>query len=277
MNCNKHLSIKSDEQMENKLNFSNYEFWYLCSLMSPGVVIGFRNPMTGLLTEDMFPLIQEASSSLYDKDVIQVDTNSQIAIKEPTASLIRTISTPHTTILLTYRLNGNQKENIKSLHFDGRRVVLLEELEGDTYRIEDIDNKEDLISQLSQPFLDKIFWAPDTGNLNFPQSAMTNMQKGIENGDLAKAKENLEQVTGDEQSMLHFWETVQDPMIRYSLVGFINRNDPQKSNVNGFSILAGEHYIWLLEIIDEENSARVSKITLKELKKKIDALISFAS
>lgn len=258
------------------VELSNYELWYLLSLETPTTVIGFRNPVIGMLTEDMFPIIQEVSFSLYDHGVIIVDGNSQITIKEPLAKLLHCIATPTTTLLLAYRQNDNQKENIKSFHFDGNQVVLLEEMNNGSYRIKGFENSDELKTLLSEPFLDKIFWAPDTGSLYFSRDAMTEMQKAIEDGSVKDAKEYLEQATGDEPSKVDFWNTVQSPMIRYSLVGFMDRNDFHKSNVNGFSVIADEHYVWLLELTDDEGQACASKVTLKDLNKKIGSLLSLA-
>lgn len=255
-------------------NLSKHELWYILSLGSSGTVIGFRNPVIGMLTEDMFPLVQEASFSLLDRDLIYADSNNSIKIKDGLDRLIIALTEPHDTILVAFRLNNDQRERVRSFNFKGKYIVLLEELVDGSYLFREIESKDDLLSLVAEPFSDKVYWSPDTDPFYLPQDKITLIQQLADVSKINEVKIHLESAKGDEQSKAHFLETLQNPTVRYSLISFMDRNNPQKNNVDGFSIISGEHYVWILEIVDEaEKIVRISKITLKDLNKKFSSMI----
>lgn len=260
--------------MNTQVLLSKYELWFLLSQKPSTVVIGFQNPMLGMLTEDMFPLIQEASFSLLDRDLIFADSNNQIEVKDVLGSLIHALTVPQHTILVAFRLNNDIKEMVRSFNFENNYTALLEEIGDGSYALRKIESKKNLLSLVTEPFSNKIFWSPDTDPLLFSEEEITLMQKSIEASSTDEARIHLETARGDEQSKIHLLETLQKPSVRFSLVGFMDRNDLRKNYVNGFSIIAGDRYIWLLEIVDEsEKLVRVSKITLKDLNKKLSSII----
>lgn len=265
-----------DTQAKTTFKLTSYELWYLISLVSPATVIGFRNPMTGMLVEDMFPLVQEASFSLLDKDLIYADSSNQIKIKDDIGHLINVITKPQHTYLIALRINHDQKEMVRSFNFQEKHAVLLEELADSYYSLHEIESKDDLLSRATDPFLDKVFWAPDTDPLYFSQEEIATIQQLADRSETIEIQKHVETAKGDERSKIHLLETLQRPLVRYSCIRFSDRNDPKKNAVDGFSVLAGEHYVWILEIIDEtENTVRVSKITLKDLNKKTESLFPF--
>lgn len=259
-----------------QVQFSKYELWFLLSQVAPTTIMGFRNPMLGMLTEDIFPLIQEASFSLLDKGLIYTDSNNQLKIRDEIGSLIHTLVAPQHTWLTAFRLNYDQKELVRSFNFKGTHMVLLEEIIDGSYLLQEIESKDRLFSLITEPFSDKVFWAPDTEPLYFSQNEIEEIQRLSDAKNMDEVKAALEATKGDEQSKTHLLETLQAPRVRYSYIRFMDRDNPQKNNIDGFAILAGEHYVWILEIIDEAKKlVRVSKITLKDLNKKFTSLIPF--
>lgn len=265
-----------DAQTQSTFNFTEYEIWYLISLIPQATVIGFRNPTTGMLVEDMFPIIQEASFSLLDKDFIYADSNNELKIRDDLGSLIRTLVAPQHTWLTAFRLNYDQKELVRSFNFKGTHMVLLEEIIDGSYLLQEIESKDRVFSLITEPFSDKVFWAPDTEPLYFSQNELEEIQQLSDAKNMDEVKAALEATKGDEQSKTHLLETLQAPRVRYSYIRFMDRDNPQKNNIDGFAILAGEHYVWILEIIDEAKKlVQVSKITLKDLNKKFTSSIPF--
>ena len=261
-----------------QLHLSRYELWFLLSHTTPATVVGFRNPTAGLLVEDTFPLIQEASFSLLNKDLIYVDVNNQIKIRDNLGTLLHTITTPQHTVLIAFQLNDDKKEKVRSFNFDGIHTTFLKELTDGSYNISQLESKEDLLSQVTEPFSDKVFRAPDTKPLHFLQDDIVLAQQLFEGSKVDEAKNYLDKARGEESSKLHLLETLQNPSIRFSLIGFMERNNPQKNYINGFSIVAGERYVWLFEIIDEkEKIVRVSKIALKDMNEKIISMMPFST
>lgn len=265
-----------DAQTQSTFNFTEYEIWYLISLMPQATVIGFRNPTTGMLVEDMFPIIQEASFSLLDKDFIYADSNNELKIRDDLGSLIRTLVAPQHTWLIAFRRDSNQRELVRSFNFDMNRAVLLEELDEGSYFLQEIESKDRLLFLSAEPFSDKVFWAPDTEPLYCSQSKAEEFQRLADVKEMEEVKKVLENVQGDELSKTHLVETLQTPKVKYSYIRFMDRDNSQRGSVDGFAVLAGEHYVWILEIVDEAKKlVRISKTELKDLNKKFIPPIPF--
>jgi len=231
--------------------------------------------MLGVLVEDMFPLAQEASYSLLDRDLIYVDAG-KVKIKEGLSELIQGLGIPELSILTGFKINNSPKEIVRSFNFDRGRIILLEELVDKTYVISNLDTKEEMLGIFTEPFLGKIFWAPDDTD-----PLLTTEEKIVELQNLSSSAANVDEIQntlkiieGNEQSKGHFLATLQNPILRCSCLGFTNRNNPHTNDVQGFSVIAGERYVWLLEIADEdEKIVRVSKSTLKDINKKFNAML----
>jgi hypothetical protein len=257
-----------------QLELSQYELWYLLSQQTPVIILGFTDPTQGYLTEDLFPLIQESSQALIDKDYISLNEQNQIVINPKIRQLLTTITSPKHTIVIGCKLDEGEKEEVQSINISNDKVVLLKRQSEHAYILKEIQSRIDLLSIASIPFINKIFYAPDTENLEMSQDALTDIQDHVQSGDLDKARALLEQVGGDSDSKDHIWMALQNPQIKFSLVGFFNRDDTQKERVDGFSVITDQRYLWMIEEVDENRHlARVSKSTLKMLKNKIDGLI----
>jgi hypothetical protein len=242
----------------------------LLAKISPCSVIGFQNPMIGILNEDIFPLVQESTLSLVDKDLIQVDGNNLIQIAEPLNSYINTISAPITTVLVGLRLKNNKNQTVQSYQFSGHEIILLDVISDFEYRISKLTSKEELVSRICAPFTANIFWAPDSKDLYFTQSLWEMIQHNLEIGHLGKAKELLDSTDGDTESKSHLFNTLKTPMINFSFVGFFNRNDASQKYVDGFAVICDDRYVWILEMVDEKKQiVKIAKTTLSEINRKI--------
>lgn len=254
---------------QTNLRLSSYELWYLLSLMPPVTVIGLHNPVAGMLVEDIFPLVQEASYSLLDRDLIHVDAEMHVSVKHPLSEAIQTLASAHHTLLVGHKLQGESIETTRTFNFDNNNVVLLEESVDETCRIE-VVHRDDILPVVTEVFVDRVFWAPDTDSLMMDHDTLVRMQEAIGTGKLDQLEGFLQSIDGDGQSKDHFLDTLQNAIIRFSFVAFFDRDKPGNRRVDGFSIVAGKQYIWLMEIVDEEKKVvSVSKISLKDLNKKI--------
>jgi hypothetical protein len=254
---------------------SKYEIWFLISQYPFISIIGFKNPVEGYLIEDLFPLIQEASFSLLDKGFIYIDQDHKIKLNEDIKRLLEVIATAEHTLLIAYKIGLDKKEIIRSFNFHGNIIVALKENDEDSYLLCEVNSKDDLVSIVIEPFLNKIFWSPDTEHFLISESNLTLVHRAMEKSYLDEAKTLLDKANGDKQSKTDFFETLQSPSVRFSLLEFKRWKDPQKNQINGFSVLTDERYIWFLELVDLiEKSVKVSKITIKELKKKIFSITS---
>lgn len=263
-----------ENQHQIMYEFSDFELWYLFSLMSPSAVIGFRNPVAGMLLEDMFPIVQEVSYSLLDRDLIYVDVvGGEIRIRDPLSLFIKAVAAPQHTILLGHKLEDSEKEKIRSINFRNNNIIVLDEHVNGLFRL-DVVASNDVLSSILEPFVDRVFWAPDSDRFLIPQDDLVLIHDRVKAGAIDQAEAVLLSTTGDDRSKKHFLDTVQRAPVRFSLVAFLDRDKPRSKRVDGFSIVAGEQYIWLMEIVDEEQKVvSVSKISLKDLNKKIQSFL----
>lgn len=253
---------------------SQIELWFLLSQSEDATVIGFRNPMTGWLREDMFPLIQEATYSLISKKIINTDVNGEIKLHKSVEEIVQVLTNAHHTILVGNRLMNEKKETTRSFHFAGKLASLMEELPNESYLLKSIEETDEIQSLIIEPLSDKMFWAPDTDQFYLSQDDLLLLYKSVEDANFDDANEHLARGNGDDRSKTHFLDTLQRPVVRLSFVGFYDRNDPTRNRVDGFSMIAGERYLWVLEIVDDENKiTRISKISMKDLNRKLNLLI----
>ncbi len=260
--------------MRKAFQLSAYELWVLLSRGQSRTVIGYRNPMSGLLTDDAFPLVQEATQSLLDKDLIEFDSEANVKLKGVLTNIVGTFASPRHTLLIAFRLNGSNIETVRSININGAQSVLLQELPDGNYLMQEVGDKNDMISIIAEPFSKKVFWAPDTDPLLVAQDDMVQIQVSLAAGDVNSAKRLVEKSEGDDESKLHLLKSLQAPKVNYTLIGYIDRDNPQMNRVDGFTIIADDHYIWLIEIVDDAKKiSRVSKITMKSLSRKIAAMI----
>lgn len=261
--------------MENQIVLTNNELWFLLSKISPVTVIGFRNPMTGLLFEEISPIALAVLSSLSENKLITVNSQGQVVMNQQLHWYIDCLAHPVYSYLLSYRVEGSSHETIRSFHYSSKKAILLEELPNDEYIIKKIETKQSMIAMILEPFLNRVFWAPDSDPFHIGQEKLQAIQAAMAKGDTKTAKQKIEGVTGDKLAKQHLIGAFQNPKINLSFVCFLNRNETKWATVDGFAIIADERYIWLMEIVDEKrNTICVSKASTSDLENKVNLKIS---
>lgn len=261
--------------MENQLILTDTELWFLLSKISPVTVIGFRNPMIGLLFKEISVIASTALSALSEKELITVNSQGQVVMNQQLNGYIDCLAHPVYSYLLSYRVEGSSHETIRSFHYSSKKAILLEELPNDAYLIKQIETKQSMIAMILEPFLDRVFWAPDSDPFHIGQDKLLAIQAAVAKGDTKTAKHKFEGVTGDKLAKQHLIGAFQNPKVNLSFVGFLNRNETKWATVDGFAIIADERYIWLMEIVDEKrNTICVSKASTRDLENKVNLKIS---
>ncbi len=254
-------------QTNTAYQLTKYELWYLISLTPQTTVIGFRNPTAGMLMEEIFPLIQDASFSLLDRDLIFMDTNNNMRVKEGLDRLIDSLTSALHTILIVFCFANEKKETIRSFNFREGYSTMLEETENGHYQLTEL-SKEEMFSLFTEPFSDKVFWPPDTDPLYFSQEDISLMQ----------GSESKSPIHDIEESKLNFLETLQNPLLRFSCMIFWERNNFKNNTIDGFSVIAGSRYLWILEVVDDTKKVVcASKNSMKDFNQRIRSLIENSS
>jgi hypothetical protein len=249
------------------------ELWFLCAQFSPAFVIGFPNPMIGFLTSEIEIKTQEAISSLIKKQIISIN-NGKIKIDEGIKTLISVIAISDHVFLISYKENNSVQVKTSSFHFNNKRTVHLEEQENGQYLLQLVTFEDYILSLCTKPLQENIFWAPDSNPLYFHDGFINSLHELVSAGNIEEASKKLMGVDGDRITKLHLLETLQNYKASISLIGFYQIDGSRNEYVDGLSILAGERYLWLFELIDEKDKlVRASKISLKELKKRVELKI----
>jgi hypothetical protein len=250
-----------------KDTFSNQELWFLLSQFSPSTVVGFPDPMLGLLANEVDEIIESVMASLEQKKKITVRSNGNVQIENSLRKAVHTIAAPCHSILFNYKQKGDARENVASVHISQNYAVLLEEKEDRQFSLQEIDKNDDIFSFFLKPLTPFIFWAPDSGAVYINQSSIKAMYENIDKGLIEEAHFQISTARGDQASKLDLISALQHPEVNLSLVVFCERNNPKKSFVDGISIIAGDRYLWILELIDEkDHMIRATKVTVRELK-----------
>lgn len=258
--------------MDKIFYFSKHELWYLISQKPPASVIGFQNPMIGLLANEIVDITEASIQSLTKKQFVSFN-NDHLKINSCLDDLLSIIISPKHSLLFGYKENGSTQVKVLTFHFGIEQTVLLKQEGDDLYTINPIPSEQHIISMITN-FLLNVFWSPDSAPIFLDESFMEILFNLISAGRIEDAKNQLMLVEGEQNTKVHLLETLQDNVTSLSLVGFYQRNEIEHGYVDGLSIIAGNRYLWLFELVDEKRKiVRASKVSLRELKNKIELKI----
>lgn len=258
------------KSMLNQEKFTEEELWFLFTILSPGAIIGFRNPMLGLVANEIQDRTQVAIKSLLEKQVISFN-NDFLEINSELRDSLIIVSSPTDSLLFGQEDYDSRQKKILSIHFSNQHAVLLEQQEGGLYSLQKVSSPKHILSLITDSLLLRIFWAPDSDSLYLKESCIKGIHEKLLKKNIEDARKQLMEVDGDSKTKIQLFEVLKSPKVSISLVGFYHRNDIQKGFVDGLTILVGERYLWLFELVDEKAKfVRASKVSLKELENRID-------
>lgn len=81
-------------------NTNRNELYLLAGLLQSGNLIGFEDPFTGLLSEELEQILKETGTSLINRELISLQENNQVVIDSGITGLIRGLTTSENLIVL---------------------------------------------------------------------------------------------------------------------------------------------------------------------------------
>jgi len=233
--------------MKNNTQQSQYfnarELWFLFNKYSPAIIIGLPDPTLGFLTSDIQEINQRARNSLIAKKIIEPEHNQGWKIREPVDKWVQDIAAPAHTILVVRR-EGVMPESTASYHFTQGRVIGLIELEKDKYMIDPTPNPGLIVELLMRPILTKIYMERDEPPFEISSRDFEKMRTQIEKNRISQANKMAVPLM-EEKKFDRLAKAISNPVTRFSVLTFLNRNQAGTQETRGFSVIAGEDDIWL--------------------------------
>jgi hypothetical protein len=234
-----------------RINLQQKEFWYLINFFRCDFIfyIGDSNYQLSVNTDKYGNEL--IKNNLINKHVL-VQDGKKLIIDKTIYTNLQTIIFPKHCLICTQQ-SGKDKERKSSLYFDKKATtLLLTEPRNDSYQIEELDNSA-VISSRMFGLPDEKDWTVETkaqfflGEKEFNQYRSWAQKK---KNSIIEEKIKDEKIEMGDHLKISFIKALCQPSNHASLVFIRNVDQPQKSSVDGFALLAADNTLWMLEVIE---------------------------
>jgi hypothetical protein len=225
--------------------FTSEELWFLYNQFAPISIVGLKDPTIGLLANEIQELISSQREGLKSKGIIAVSKSSNIVINEHIAEWINLVVKSDHTILLIAQ-NGDSLEKVHSFHFSKNKIIKLEALEVNKYKMCEIKKAHEILVFLQDFFPTDSSYAQEEPVV-LASNTLNKIYSYLEKKQLQKTRNILEKKFTDPLQLERFMNTISDPTLRLSVIGFLSKDSSQLSATKGFSVLVSRNMIWLLQ------------------------------
>lgn len=104
------------------IHFNDHEFYFLLSQFAPVAAVGWENPYTGWLAEEIEAVQTEAFESLIGRDIVRMVAENEIAIEESIVELFSACAQPDYSLLVSAAQTGGQPLQFLAHAKEGRFV-----------------------------------------------------------------------------------------------------------------------------------------------------------
>ena len=258
--------------MINKINLmiSNYDLWLLFSRLGPSTVIGFKDPTRGMLYNEINKFRAKAYQNLLSQELIQ-GPEDNFTIDETLLQLIKSIIFPKKVIIVTSQ-SEKRSVVVDNYYFSNNSIVNL--------RTSDLENFQISMSEkdkIFNPLLDSISYLPEEADSSvyiISEQVILDITKF--NYDLIQNEtfQSLNNSGLNEDSILEFHQLLTQPHKSYSVIMFDNLNQKKFVSLRGFTLLANNTRICVLEPVDgKKSNVKVSWASKTSLSEKINTLL----
>ena len=253
-----------------KVNFSQNELWLLLTHFSPSVIVGFQDPTTGLLVDEIDQLRENARKRLIDRGLIHSAKDDGFSIDASIRDQMKLITNPEHSVLAGIQTAKNGLV-VHSYHYGQKTIVHLVENGEGQYQIEIVDDCKAIVIILMEFYQTSIFLVDHSNPFYLPEKSIEEIRSLCAVGKLQEAHQTLEKVSSGEIVPKEFFSVLHTPTVNMSLVIFTDRHKKERTQVKGFAVLANDHSLWILEPTDEkDNLVRITRATKADLEQKID-------
>lgn len=256
-------------------NLKSEEFLYLINFFNFSFIIGFKSKYFDK-SDNSIAYGKENVQKRLIKNKILIQDGIEIKINETILANLRTITSPRHCLICAQQ-SGKGKERNSSLYFGKKATkVLLTEPRKDSYQVEELDDIAD-ISPRMLGLPDDQHWKVDPkAQLILDEKDFNQFRSWAQKKQIGPIKEKFKILKIDLGNHLRtsFIKALGQPSYHASLVFIRNVDQPQKSSVGGFALLASDEMLWLLEVIEKEKiSVKIQTADLKLIEQKVNKLL----
>ncbi|MCW5873115.1 MAG: ESX secretion-associated protein EspG [Anaerolineales bacterium] len=232
--------------------FNAHEFYLLLSQFAPVAAVGWENPYTGWLAEEIEVAQKEAYESLLSRDVIRMVDGDEIAIEQSLVSLLTACAQPEFSLVLTAAQAGNTP--FQFLVHAKDDAFVKHAIQGEEHTLEAIAEEQ----LAAQHLLPHLLFVPASGKSAGPfrlsEDTLLASEALVRDGQLDEAEKNLKQeITGEQQGDILAAFT--KPLSRSAVI-LIARTASGAPAEAGVAVYQGEAQTWLMRP-SEQAGARV--------------------
>lgn len=252
------------------MKLTTTELWFLLLRHDIDMVLGFANPVRGMLVQDILLLMERTTASLQDKGIIEL-SQDDILIRQDVAALLFVIASASSPLLCIRRTSDG--EQVRSYYSSGLKIVEIAIDDGQTCTLSSITTRDAVVDSIIATFKYKMAFAPESPPIHLTHDTYEVM-KNMEKFDYKQVSE-IQTATVPE----HVWEDLHQSMIHSTegLVLLTDENDklPDPVSLNGFSLFYSGAYLWCVEAASHsEYMYRASQVSKSQVKERILRMLS---
>ena len=238
--------------------FTPNELLVLFSKYTPSVVLGFKDPLSGFLADEISEFYLEGLASLTSRGIAQIDNDKKLHISNPFVNWIKTICNPAHSMLVGWQGNGGHEQT--AFHFLDNTIVELRHGQADVqgnYILRHILSPDEIFDVTFSPFYTGIYIDrdDDVGHLAFTD--LEKIANHVFNNDENSAKQSLLENGISEKMASLFLFALKNARIKYSITSYFDRNGMEKPKSKAFSVISADGDIWLLKPSPKKNFVRL--------------------
>ncbi len=254
------------------VTLSRFELWFLFHLSGEGIVLGFKDPTIGMLTEEISEKIVATKRNLLKHEIISDNDHGEIKIQPEIKEILKSILTSQHSVIVHQRI-GNTNITTRTIFFNFQSIVVLENIIGDNYRLTKFKNITDVKSLIMEYINDIVYMNKYHCDFNIQVDDLEQIRIILSTPNHFSDALNMPN-TLKKKDLNLFRDTIQSQIYAASIIVYNNLQKHETKIPKGFSIIACDKYLWLLEIVDfKEKIARIYNVTKDQLANRIDLIL----
>lgn len=235
------------------LRLSQTELWFLLLQFGPGVVLGFKDPTQGLLAKEINELGNQCFNSLHQRNLVQGIYPNQLRMDPKVSELIKGIHRPLHTVVCAAQQEPTAPTIVCAYHYTVHSIILLQEIGARMYNVSKTRSWGAIRQFLIAPFKDELPNADQGAPYRVSIEKLDVLRNSLAHGDNNSAQILLKDSGLESEDLTALLSALKNSQLKMSLLVFYHRQDPERQITKGFSVLAHERRIWLLELVGTQS------------------------
>jgi hypothetical protein len=244
----KELELQSNvfpRLMNNIESFSSHELYFLLSQFAPVAALGWENPYTGWLAEEIEVVQKEALASLIDRDLIRMAGDNEIALDENIAKVFAACAHPDFSLLIAISKPGEAPAQTMVHSKDG--LLVGHRVKKDKHTLRQFAGWDELLGELIPEV------SPNNINTEHPASEFHITENTFAECEKLLAEQKNEQAEAllnaeikDTQFARVLSEGLAEPLIRSAVIVLPGSQSNGGSAKSGLAVYQTTNHTWLL-------------------------------